>query len=186
MSSQYVFLLFALFAASCAGNPTPSQTLLDPETSVTITFGDNPVVFYRDVAGRAAYAKDYIHMGSLQVNRSGDYSYYLWLGIWKTMEDASPGQTLDGFESIVIYADGEPLPLESSGWTPSAIGASQPVYTKPVATAVESYYRVTIDQLRLMAEATDLRIQSGGAQAESFELWDEQRSARYELYGAIR
>ncbi len=186
MIRPYVVLLFALFAASCAGNPTSTRTLLDPETSVTITYGDKPVVFYRDVAGRAAYAKDYIYMGSLQVNRSGDYSYYLWLGIWKTMEDARPGQTLDGFESIVIYANGEPLPLESSGWTPSAIGASRPVYSKPVATAVESYYRVTVDQLRLMAEAADLRVQSGGTQAETYELWDEQRSARYELYGAIR
>ncbi|MGB5165722.1 MAG: hypothetical protein WBN09_13080 [Woeseiaceae bacterium] len=179
-------LLVALMSASCATNETSSRTFFDPLTSVTITYASKPIVFYRDVAGRAAYAKDYVYLGSLEVNRSGDFRYYLWLGIWKTMQDARPGQTLDGFESIVVFADGEPLPLEAAGWTPDAVGASQSVYTKPVATAAESYYMVTADQLRLMAEASDIRIQTGGIEAEVYELWDEQRAARFELYGIIR
>jgi len=179
-------MLFTVLAASCASNEMATRTFLDPLTSVTITYASKPIVFYRDVAGRAAYAKDYVYLGSLEVNRSGEFRYFLWLGIWKTMQDARPGQTLDGFESIVVFADGEPLPLEVAGWTPAAVGASESVYIKPVATAAESYYLVTADQLRLMAEASDIRIQTGGAQAEVYELWDDQRIARYGLYGIVR
>lgn len=154
---------------------------MDPLTAVTITYSKAPLVFYRDESGRAAYARDYVHLGPLEVNRSGSYTYYLWLGIWNTMQDASPGEPRDGFDSVVVFADGEPLPLEISGWTPAAIGASEHAYMKPVASAADAYYAVTVDQLRVIAEASDLRLQSSGPQGKSFELWDSQANARASL-----
>jgi hypothetical protein len=139
------------------------------------------MVFYRDVSGRAAYARDFVHMAPLEVNRGGDYRYYLWLGIWNTMEDAGAEQPRDGFESIVIFADGEPLPLELAGWTAAAIGASEPVYMKPVASAADAYFAVTSDQLRLIAEAKDVRLQSTGSRNDSYEPWDDQKTAKASL-----
>ena len=154
---------------------------LDPVTSVTISYCQTPMVFYRDVSGRAAYARDFVHLAPLEVNRGGDFRYYLWLGIWNTMEDPRADQSRDGFESIVIFADGEPLPLEIAGWTVAAIGASKPVYLKPVASAADAYYAVTVDQLRLIAEARDVRLKTTGSRNESYEPWDNQKSARKSL-----
>jgi len=94
------------------------------------------------------------------------------------MENARTDLARNGFESIVIFADGEPLPLEIAGWTAAAIGASEPVYLKPVASAADAYYEVTFDQLRLIAEAKDVRLHSAGPRTESYEPWDDQRSAR--------
>lgn len=168
------FLLFA--GCSSGGSLLPSK--MDPLTAVTITYTRAPMVFYRDESGRAAYARDYVHLGPLEVNRSGTYSYYLWLGIWNTLQDTSSGEPRDGFDSIVVFADGEPLPLEISGWTPAAIGASEHAYMKPVASAADAYYSVTVDQLRVIAEAKDLRLQSSGPRAKSYELWDSQASAK--------
>jgi hypothetical protein len=82
----------------------------------------------------------------------------------------------------VIFADGEPLSLDLSGWVPAAIGAGEPVYIKPVSSATDAYYEVTIDQLRVVAEASDLRLQSTGPKQQSYELWDHQTSARASLY----
>jgi hypothetical protein len=79
---------------------------------------------------------------------------------------------------VVIFVDGEPLPLEVSGWTSSAIGASEPVFLKPVASAADAYYAVTVDQLRLIAEAADVRLQSTGPGGVSYEPWDDQRSGK--------
>ncbi|MGY8794831.1 MAG: hypothetical protein ACKVJN_06830, partial [Woeseiales bacterium] len=62
--------------------------------------------------------------------------------------------------------------------TPSVIGASEPVYLKPVATSTEAYYRVTADQIRLMSEATDFRLQTTGIGAREFLLWDTQSLQR--------
>lgn len=174
LSTTAAILLLA--ACSSSGSLLPSK--MDPLTAVTITYSTTPLVFYRDQSGRAAYARDYVHIGPLEVNRSGTYSYYLWLGIWNTMQDTRSGEPRDGFDSVVVFADGEPLPLEIAGWTPAAIGASEHAYLKPVASAADAYYSVTVDQLRMIAEAKDLRLQSSGPQGKSYEPWDSQANAR--------
>lgn len=97
------------------------------------------------------------------------------------MQNAHLAEAHDGFESIIVFADGEPLELISAGWTPQAIGATESVYVKPVASAVEAYYEVTVDQLRLIANAADVRLQSTGPQAHTYEPWDSQASARGSL-----
>ena len=176
-----VIVLHAFVTSGCSSDSAMVKGQMDPVTSVTISYSQTPMVFYRDVSGRAAYARNFVHMAPLEVNRSGDYRYYLWLGIWNTMADAQSDQSRDGFESIVIFAYGEPLPLEITGWTVAAIGASKPVYLKPVASAADAYYAVTVDQLRLIAEARDVRVKTTGSRNESYEPWDNQKSAKKSL-----
>jgi hypothetical protein len=173
--------IFLLALLACAGPNSAIQSKLDPKTSATITYSQTPLVFYRDDSGKAAFARNYLHLGPLEVNRMGSIHYYLWLGIWNTMQDAGSGESHDGFESIVIFVDGEPLPLELSGWSQADIGASEAVYVRPVATATDAYYEITIDQLRLIAASKDLRVQPAGAGTRGYELWDEQKSARKAL-----
>jgi len=171
-------LLATLAIGGCSSSTSLERSKLDPVTSVTIRYSDPPMVFYRDMSGRAAFARDFVHTAALEVNRSGSYRYYVWLGIWTTMNDRMSDQAREGFESVVIFADGEPLPLEIAGWTPAAIGASEPVFLKPVATATDAYYVVTEDQLRLIAEAQDVRLQLTGPRDDTYEPWDNQRAAR--------
>jgi len=97
------------------------------------------------------------------------------------MQTADLSEHRDGFESIILFADGEALLLELSGWTPEAIGTSEPVYLKPVASAADAYYRVTADQIRLIAESRDIRLRTTGSSPKDFELWDDQKSARNDL-----
>lgn len=171
-------VLIFVVTSGCSSDTAVVREQMDPVTSVSISYSQTPMVFYRDVSGRAAYARDFVHLAPLEVNRSGDYRYFLWLGIWNTMEDPRADQSRDGFESIVIFADGEPLPLEIAGWTAAAIGASKPVYLKPVASATDAYYAVTVDQLRLIAEARDVRLKTTGSRNEPYEPWDNQKSAK--------
>ena len=170
-----------LLLSACAGNDARTVNKLDSLTGVTITYSEAPMVFYRDDSGKAAHARNFVHLAPLEINRMGDFRYFLWLGIWNTLQDAGPGDARDGFESIVIFADGEPLSLDLAGWTAIAIGASEPVYTKPVSSAADAYYEVTIDHLRVIAGATDLRIQSTGPRQRSFEPWDNQTAAKASL-----
>lgn len=174
-------LLAALLLAACASPGAAVHEKLDPQTAVTVAFSNTPLVLYRDNPSRAAFARNYVYLGPIEVNQSGTYRYYLWLGIWNTMQTMSPAERRDGFESIVLFADGEPLSLDISGWTPEAIGTSEPVYVKPVSGADDAYYRVTADQIRLLAEASDIRLQTSGSPVREFQLWDAQKSARNEL-----
>lgn len=185
-SSKHCFswmavILSVLVAQGCASDSGLVTDQMDPVTSVTISYSQTPMVFYRDVSGRAAYARDFVHVAPLEVNRSGDYRYYLWLGIWNTMADAQYDQSRDGFETIVIFADGEPLPLEVAGWTVAAIGASEPVYLKPVASAADAYYAVSVEELRLISEARDVRLHATGSRNLVYEPWDDQKAAKVSL-----
>lgn len=159
---------------------------MDPLTGVTVTRSTSPLVLYRENSARAAYARDFVYVGPLSINRMGTYNYYLWLGIWSSLTNRQLSDQRDGFESIVIFADGEPLRLELEGWTLSSIGVSRPVYNKPTATAADAYYPVTMDQIRLLAEATDIRLQTSAGRSVSFEPWDSQKSAMTSMQQFIR
>jgi hypothetical protein len=169
--------LLLLLAACGLTGPLVVQEM-DPETSVTVTRGTVPLVLYRDDSSRAAHARDFVYVGPLGVNRMGDYQYFLWLGIWGSLEDQAMSGKRDGFDSVVLFADGEPMRLELAGWTHSAVGVSRPVYNKPTATAADAYYPVTFDQIRLLAEATDIRLQTSAGRSVSYEPWDSQATAK--------
>lgn len=172
--------LILLLAGCASSSPTVSEKL-DLVTGVTVTFANTPLVLYRDTPAQAAYARNYVDLGPIQVNRGGFFRYYLWLGIWSTMQAADVSGQRDGFESIILFADGEPFTLDITGWTPESIGASETTYVKPVASAADAYYEVTIDQIRLIAAARDIRIRVSGTYPREFELWDEQKTARLSL-----
>jgi hypothetical protein len=174
-------LAASLTIVGCASPSPIVAEKLDPLTGVTVTFAETPLVLYRDNPSRAAYARNFVHLGPIQVNRAGSYRYYLWLGIWNTMQVEDLSGHRDGFESIIVFADGEPLTLELVGWTPEAIGASEPTYLKPVASTADAYYEVTADQIRLIANSRDIRIHVVGTSPKEFQLWDDQMSARNSL-----
>lgn len=173
------FLLLGLCA--CGTSPPLVNEFLDSGTGVTVTSNNTPLVLYRENPAHAAYSRNFVHIGPIEVNRTGKYQYFLWIGVWNTMQLTNDAKQRDGFESIVLYADGEPLALELAGWTPEAIGTSQSVYLKPVASAADAYYNVTVDQIRLIAEAKDIRLRTTGASPREYQLWDNQRDAHQSL-----
>jgi len=143
----------------------------------TVKSSSSPLIFYNDNSAYAAHSRDFVYVGPVEVNRMGSYRYYLWFGVWSTIPSSPPTAQRDGFESITLFADGEPLQLVLAGWGGNAIGLSESVYVKPVASAAEAYYEVTIDQIRLIAGSTDLRMLTSGPAQSSFELWNNQQSA---------
>jgi len=169
-----------LIAGICAGCSSSSDTVrekLDPETVVTVTMASAPVIFYRDNSAHAAHSRDFVNVGPVRINSMGRNRYFLWLGVWSTIPSSPPTHQRDGFESVTFFADGEPLQLTIAGWDGSVIGVSESTYVSPVASAATAYYEVTIDQIRLIAEARDLRILTSGPLQSGFELWDNQQSA---------
>lgn len=169
--------LLAAAAVACAGTPRLLEKL-DPLTGVTMTRSSEPLVLYSDNSGRAAYARDFIYMGPVSVNRMGAYRYFIWLGAWSTIRPRDDTSLRDGLESAILFVDGEPLSLDLLGWNPEAIGLSAAPYPPPAASAVDAYYEITIDQIRLMAEARELRLHTGGADSSNYEPWDSDVMTR--------
>ena len=173
----YVCWIALLCIVGCSSTSGRIIENLDPLTSATVTRSSKPLFFFRDNPSQAAYARKFLELGPIAVNRSGSYRYYLWVSTWGTAPSAKDSELRDRLESIVVFADAEPLNLDLVGWTPSAIGASEPVYVKPFSSAVEAYYEVTIDQIRFIANSGDVHLSTGPSQSDSYEPWDDQRSA---------
>ncbi|MDJ0916833.1 MAG: hypothetical protein QNJ05_03650 [Woeseiaceae bacterium] len=128
-----------------------------------------------------AHARQLMQLGVFEVNRSGHYRYFVWLGSWGTSPTHSAASHRDQLESVVLFADGEPLSLSLSGWASNSAGLTRPPFHRPVASAVEAYYEVTPDVLRMIATSTQLSIEAGGADSRRFEPWDAQLAARRDL-----
>jgi len=177
----FAAVIAALVLSGCATNAYPVSEKLDPLTGVTVTYSNTSLIVYRDSPSRAANARNYVDIGPIEVNKSGSYKYYLWLGIWNTLQTGGLEELRDGFESIVLIADGEPLLFDVAGWTPAAIETSEPVYPKAFAASLDAYYRVTADQIRVIAEARDLQLRTTGSLPREFELWGDQKTARRDI-----
>jgi hypothetical protein len=176
----------AALLAACGSSAPTIKDRMDPLTGATVTRATVPLVLYKDNSARAAYARDFVYVGPLRVNRMGTYSYFLWLGIWSSIDNADISAERDGFDSIVIFADGEPLQLELQGWTLASIGVSEQVYGKPTASAADAYFAVTLDQIRVIAEARDIRLQGTGLHANAYDLWDNQKRAQSSIRDFLR
>ena len=161
--------LAVLLTGACASNPELVLSKLDPKTSVTISYNQSPLAFIRTLSTNPAQSNEHVYLGPVEVNRSGDYRYYIWLASWSMTDPGQLDRRHDRFESIDIIADGKPVTLKMTGGSTRAIGASESVYRKPVGWATEAYYDVTLDQLRMIADATELRLQYSSTR-ETFEL----------------
>jgi hypothetical protein len=179
--SGLVMAVALVLLTACATPGDSVSEKMDPLTAVTVTYSNSPLIVYRDNPSHAAFARDLVSLGPIEVNKTGSYRYYLWLGIWSTLQSNNLDEQRDGFESIVLIVDGEPLLLDVAGWTPAAIETSHPVYAKPFASSLDAYYRVTADQIRLIAAADDLQLRTTGSAVREYELWGEQKAARNDL-----
>lgn len=173
--------LLALLAACASNTSSLTREYLDTGTGVTVTASQVPLVLYRDNPAAAAYARNVVHLGPVEINRSGEYRYFLWVGIWDTLQSTNAPLSRDGFETIVITVDSESMALDLGGWTPAAIDTSAPVYVRPVASASEAYYPLTVDQIRFIAEARSVTLRTTGSSPREYVLWSGQQGARQAL-----
>jgi hypothetical protein len=186
MPNKLSCLILLLGLCGCGTSAESINEYLDTRTGVTVTSSVTPLILYRENPSVAAHARNYIHMGPIEINRSGSYRYYLWIGVWNTMEAPVSTTQRDGFDSLTIFADGEPLFLELAGFTHADIGTSISAYSKPVASATDAYYPVTVDQIRLIAEAREIRVRTTGSSAREYSLWNEQQAARASFDAFLR
>jgi len=184
---RFASTLFVVLAlAACGGTDALVADRLDPLTGVTVTSTTKPLVFYRDRSAQAAYAKDYVYLGPIEVNNMGTRDYFIWLGVWGSSDLTDRSLAMNDFETVVVYADGEPLSLDVKGWTPASIGLSEAPYVRPIASATEVYYRVTIDQIRLMAEARDLEIRAGSTGPRHYIAWESAATTAASMQTFLR
>ena len=170
----------ALLSACAAGQP-PVIEKLDDVTAVTSTHSRTPLFLSPETATGGTTAREFVQIGAIEVNRMGVLEYYLWLGIWDRDNFDSGEDRPNAYASIVILTDTESLPFEIHGWGHESIGTSEPFYKKIFPENVDAYYEVSLDQIKLIAEATSLKLESTGPEQKRFVPWYNQDKAKSDL-----
>lgn len=180
LSTAISVAILAILSACTAGQP-PVVEKLDELTLVTITHSRTPIIMSPDTVFVEKAARDYVQIGVIEVNRMGTLQYFLWLGIWDIEHMWSANEHPKGYESIILTVDGEKMPLDVRGWTQAAIGTSEPVYKKIFRTAIDAYYEVTLEQIKLLTEADEWQLLTTGSAPKEFVPWYKQTKAENDL-----
>jgi hypothetical protein len=164
----------AMLVASC-GTAEPGRRAaeyLDDATGATITRVEQPFVLFSDDQARAANAHDYISAAPLAVNQSGRRSWWLWLGLWSTIDrGVSVGDArLADVAAIQLIVDGEPMELDLGARLDRIPGVTSMPYAAPVATARTLVLPLTGSQVTRLSRGTSILIRTELA-GEAALLW---------------
>ncbi len=177
--------VFAIVSGCTTGSPMVLEKL-DSLTSVTVTYSQTPVVMSLEVPFGSDLARDYTQVGAIEVNRMGTLQYFIWLGISDNTYMVSENEQPQGYESIVLVADGEKMPLNLRGWNHESIGTSEPTYKKMYSDSIDAYYQVTLEQIEMLTKAEGLQLQTTDAAPKTFVPWYEEATAKNDLVEFVR
>ena len=176
-STRFQFMVLACVAtllSACTGtshNEIDVREYQDSRTGVTITAAKRAIVLYSEEPLLTANTRDYVSMGPVEVNQSGNRSYLLWIGIWTTIDrpDVSEDTVRKRFDPIYFLIDGEPMEFNRV----SRSDIVEAPYEPPAPGAIEGYYAITRDQIIRFANAADLKVQApvSGISSKDFHLW---------------
>ena len=177
-----LLILIAWLIGGCASpNPMTHAQYLDETTGVSVSMMMNPMTFYSEDPRLAVNARDFASLGALEVNRVGERSYYLWLGLWSTIDRRSGTRALFRQDNSVlnVFANDRNINLKRFTRDPARIGTTDWAYIVDDPQARHAYYRVTIEELRLMADAEILTVSVGSAPGAMhvYRHWDEDKNS---------
>ncbi len=134
-----------------------------------------------DTPFRARDLRDYVEIGAIEVNHMGMLRHFLWLGISEVIDEERVDARPEGFESIVFIAGEETFQLDVFSWTHEAIGTSERIYKKLFSGSADAYYEITLDQIRLLANADGMKVRTSGSAPKEYVVWSRPATAKEDL-----
>jgi|GEM_PF-1175198 len=170
-----VGLICFVFLAGCMQVSHTERVIqyFEPSSGATITTLSMPFSFYRKEPLLAANSRDYIYVGPLEINRAGHREYYLWLHYCSTI-DRSRNARVVAPNGIFLFPDGRPMEMLRVRMTPLGRFSKAEPYAVPVVGGHTLYYRVTGDQLQILARAEEIRIvaEDGSTKTDEYTVWN--------------
>jgi hypothetical protein len=159
-----IIMITTASLAACAGGAPDRQAAnyLEEGSGTTLTRVVEPLVLFSDDPAFAANARDYIYVAPLAVNQAGRRSWWLWLGLWSTIDRAvSIGEIApEDPAGILLIVDGEPMELDAGARVPAIAGVQGMPYATPVATARNLFLPLTGSQVARLGNARRLTLRT--------------------------
>lgn len=167
-----VGVLAAVLLAGCAALPTARPRIyLDERTSATVTVGGPIMVFARERPELAVYARDYLTLVPIDVNRSGTHVQYFYGYAWSTIDKRGVEDSV-AVPRFELLADGRRIPLLPVPGHPSDLGIGDPPLPVPARSAQALLSVTTTGVQDFVARADQIvAIALRDDAAEPFALW---------------
>ena len=173
-------LLLALTAlASCTTRPPKGSTeIFDEQSASTLLVVSKPLVFARERSDVAAHARDYATLVAVEDDRSGEYTQYLLLYRWSTVDRrmSPPPGPEEG--EMKILADGRTIDLKPLDRPPTSLAQRRALHVPEHGDLVYRSYRVDSATLQFIAASRDLAVRMPQEALDTpFTVWEDGRGA---------
>jgi hypothetical protein len=156
--SSLILTVLLLLAACTASPPAGRKSLLDPQSGNTLLLVARPLVFARQRSDVAAFARDYATLVAVEMDVAGNYSDYLLLYRWSTVDKRMSAPPDAGSGELQIEADGRNLVLMALARLPVGVEARSELYYPAHAEVVSFGYKVDVATLRFIALSQHLAV----------------------------
>ena len=154
-----------------------SREIYDERTGNTLSVVRAPLVFARDRTDVAAHTRDYVTLVAAEVDHSGEYSEYLLVYRWSTVDRRMSAPPDPQAGQLEILTDGRAINLTAVEEMP--ISVSRPELHVPKhAHAVTHAYRIDVATLRYIAMSRELTVRLPQEALDTpFKIWSDGRTA---------
>jgi hypothetical protein len=176
-----MFAAVVLLNACVTPQAGPAKSL-DPETGVSLTVVDEPLIFARERRDVAANARDYVTLVAAEFNEAGRRRLVLVSHQWSTVDVRASDFVSVAHTELLIVADGRDLRFAPLPETIAAAFRGNPALAAPEdAHVLTAFYDVDASTLGYIATSRTLTAAYPDSFALPFALWRDGRSAMARL-----
>jgi hypothetical protein len=183
MKIRAVLLMVLTALASCASRPpAPSQEIFDESDASTLLVVANPIVFARERSDLAAHARDYATVVAVEIDISGEYSDYLMVYRWSTVDRRMLPPPDPAGGAMRIVADGRVFDFKPVDKLPVNFAQRRELHMPKRDDVVPRGYKVNAETLHFIATSEDLTLRMPQDPFDlPFKLFEDGRRALLEF-----
>jgi hypothetical protein len=183
MKIRAVLLLVLTGLASCASRPPQaSQEIFDESDASTLLVTAKPIVFARERSDLAAYARDYATLVAVEIDISGDYSDYLLVYRWSTVDRRMLPPPDPAGGALRIVADGRVFNFNPIDKLPVNFAQRRELHIPKHDDVVPRGYKVDAETLHFIATSQELSLRMPQEPFDTpFKLFEDGRRALLEF-----
>lgn len=173
-----LILALTVLTACATRPPAESQEIFNEQSASTLLVVAKPLVFARERSDAAAHARDYATLVAVEIDISGDYSQYLLLYRWSTVDRRmSPPPDPDA-GALRIIADGRTIDLKPADRLPVNFAQRRELHMPKHDEVIPHGYKVDVALLNFIATSRELSVRMPQEKLDTpFEMFEDGRNA---------
>ena len=171
-------VLFSVLLSCASDRAAAPHEIFDEQSAMTLSVVSLPFVFARDRSDVAAHGRDYATLVAAEIDRSGDYTDFLLLYRWSTVDRRMAPPPPQSAGALRLVADGRVIDLKPLERLPVSLTQSRALFVPPHGAIIPRAYAVDAALLQHIAACRSLSLHMPQEELKTpFTLWQDGREA---------